>query len=319
MTDEKNWMLALGERKQGKDLPFEAKKENPMDQIKEGIEAVKETKKLADEVSGADELKKKLEETKNELEKVKMETISKEVADIKAALKVATENRDIPAIKELEHKLEEAREAYHKEQLESLHQEIAELRKSGKGAGDIAEEIKKVKETAQELGLTSNVTTTPPDILLQLKKMDHELQLTLERMRDERDRRDKEWQFTLKKWEEERELRRAEAQQKYEIDKEKTDTLRSSFDRAVKIIGHALTEEEETASPGRIAQAYHVEAAEGEMGQFTCPKCGTPVAIALDTVKAICAKCGFTAPVNRVKISPPPAQEVSSEPTEQVV
>ena len=315
MADEKNWMLALGERRQGKSLPFETKKENPMEQIKQGIEAVKETKKLADEVSGADELKKKLEETKEELDRVKMETLSKQLAEIKDALKVATEQRDIPAIKELEHKLEEARDAFYKEQVETLRREIAELRKGG-GEG-LAEDIKKVKTLAQELGLTSNITATPPDILLQLKKMEQDLQLRLEQMRDERDRRDKEWQLTLKRWEEERELRRAEAQQKYEIDKVRMETLKSSFDRAVKIIARGLAEEQ-SGSPGQIAQAYHVEAAEGEMGQFICPKCGSPVAIAPDTVSAICAKCGFTAPVTRVNASPPP-KEASSEPTEQVV
>jgi DNA repair exonuclease SbcCD ATPase subunit len=296
MTEDKSWMLTLGERKQGKELPFTSK-ENPMEQIKQGIEAVKETKKLADEVSGAEELKKKLEETKEELEKVKMETLNKELAEIKASLKVATENRDIPAIKELEQKLEEAREALYKEQVEALRREIAELRKAG--GQNLAEEIKKVKVMAQELGLGSPVAETPPDILLQLKKMDQEIQLRLEEMRDERDRRDKEWQLTLKKWEEERALREQEIRQKYEVEKERIETLKSTFERGAKIIGRAITESEEGGKTGSIATAYHVEAAEGEMGEFACPKCSSPVAVAPDAVKAICANCGFSAQVRR--------------------
>jgi len=305
--EDKKWMLALGERK-GKDtLPFQDKRANPVQEIKEGIQVVQETKRIADELSGAPDLKKELEQTKTELEKAKMETLTRELSEIKEALKKATQDRDIPAIKELEHKLEEARETLYKEQLDALRREIAELRK-GEGKQNIADEIKKIRTTAEELGLKPGTTTeTPADVQLQLKKMDHELQLKLEEMRDERDRRDKEWQLTLKRWEEERELRRAEIQQKYEAEKEKTETLKSSFDRAVRIIGRAVTEEEEE-TPGRIARQYHVEAVEGEMGEFGCPKCGTPVVVAPDAKRAVCAGCGFSAVVKRI-----PGEKVESE------
>jgi len=308
VEEDKKWMLALGERKGKESLPFQEKKTNPVQEIKEGIQVVQETKKIADELSGTQELKKELEQTKEELEKAKMEALSRELSEIKEALKKSTEDKDMPAMKELEHKLEEAREALYKEQLDALRREITELRK-GEGKQDIADEIKKIRTTAQELGLKPGTTTeTPPDIQLQLKKMDHELQLKLEEMRDERDRRDKQWQLTLKQWEEERELRRAEIQQKYEAEKEKTETLKSSFDRAVRIIGRAVTEGEEEETPGQIARQYHVEAVEGEMGEFGCPKCGTPVVVAPDANKAVCAGCGFSAIVKRI-----PGDKVESE------
>ena len=246
------------------------------------------------------EVEQKLEQTRAELEKEKMDALNKTLAEIKEALKKASEKQDIPAIKELEHKLEEARDTYRKEQLDSLHHEIAELRKPGeKSAGDITEEIKRVKETAQALGLTSQATATPPDILLELKRMDHDLKVKLEEMKDERDRRDKEWQLTLKKWEDERALRLSEAQQKYDVDKERTEVFKSTFERGAKIIGRALTEEGE--APAGIASASHVEAGEGEMGEFDCPKCHTPVAVAPDATRAVCAKCGFSVPIKRVK------------------
>jgi len=300
MAEDKKWMLALGERKEKEALPFQGEKRtNPVQEIKEGIQVVQETKKIADELSGAKDLQEKLEETKEELEKARMEMLSKQLSEMREELKKATESKDMPAMKELEHKLEEAREALYKEQIDALRREIAELRK-GEGKQDIADEIKKIRTTAEELGLKPGTTTEiSPDIQLQLKKMDHELQLKLEEMRDERERRDKEWQLTLKKWEEERELRRAEIQQKYEAEKEKTETLKSSFDRAVRIIGRAVTEGEEE-TPGQIARQYHIEAVEGEMGEFSCPKCGTPVVVAPDANKAVCASCGFSAIVKRI-------------------
>ncbi len=245
------------------------------------------------------EVEQKLEQTKAELEKEKMDALNKTLAEIKEALKKASEQQDIPAIKELEHKLEEARDTYHKEQLNSLHQEIAELRKPEKGAGDMAEEIKKIKEAALTLGLTSGVSTTPPDILLELKRMDIDLQTRLEEMKDERNRRDKEWELDKMKWQEERELRLSEAQQKYDIEKDRTETFKSTFERGVKIIGRAITEEGE--APAGIASASHVEAGEGEMGEFDCPKCHTPVTVAPDATRAVCAKCGFSVPIKRFK------------------
>jgi len=283
---------------------------NPVDEVKKAadhIRVVSEVQNTAAQLVGLERLEKerkemeeKLEKTKEELEKARQQALERELAEIKQELKKAQEQRDIPAIKELEHKLEEAREAYHREQLEALRKEIAELRKSGGAGINLAEEIKRIRETAQELGLRPNAPTeTPPDILLQLKKMDHDLQIKLEEMRDERARREKEWQLTLKKWEEEREMRRAEIQQKYEAEREKIETLKSSFDRAVRIITRALTEEEEEI-PSQISQQYYVEAGEGEMGEFSCPKCGSAVSIAPDAIKAICAGCGFTAPIKRV-------------------
>lgn len=274
--------------------------------VADHISIVSKVTDTAAKLVGLDKLEKersdmeqKLAQTQAELEKQKMDVLTKELAEIKAALKAASEKQDIPAIKELEHKLEEARDIYHKEQLDSLRQDIAELRKPEKGAGDIAEEIKKIKEASKELGLTSQVTATPPDILLELKRMDQELKIKLEEMKDERDRRDKEWQLTLKKWEDERALRLSEAQQKYEVDKERTEVFKSTFERGAKIIGRALTEEGE--APAGIASASHVEAGEGEMGEFDCPKCRTPVAVAPDATRAVCAKCGFSVPIKRVK------------------
>jgi len=291
---------------------------SPVDEVKKAadhIKVVSEVQNTAAQLVGLErlekerqEMEKKLEETKQELEKARQESLEKELAAIREELKKARDDRDVPAIKELEHKLEETREAYHREQLEALRREIAELRKGGQT--DIGEEVKKIRATAEELGLKpTSATETPPDILIQLKKMDHDLQLKLEEMRDERDRRDKEWQLTLKKWEEERQLRQAEIQQKYEAEKEKTQTLKSSFDRALKVIGRAITEEEEETPPTQLSRQYHVEAGEGEMGEFNCPKCGSSVMIAPDTAKAVCAECGFSAPVKRIRKEPIESEE----------
>jgi len=319
MTEDKKWMLPLGGRQGPKDLPFHEKKGNPVEEIKEGMKVVQETKAVAEELSGSKELKEERDKAKEALAQEREEAHKKEIIELKDLIKKYAESQDMPRVRELERQLQEKDALYHREQIEDLRQDIAELRKPEKGAGDIAQKIKEIKEASKELGLTSGVTTTPPDILLELKRMDQELKIKLEEMKDERDRRDKEWQLTLKKWDDERELRISAAQQKYEVDKERTETLKSSFDRGMKIIGRALTEEE-TGAP--IAQAYHVEAGEGEMGEFACPKCRATVAIAPDTVKAVCVRCGFIAPVKRIKPSPPPAppQEagVQDESTEQV-
>jgi ribosomal protein S27AE len=300
MADDKKWMLTIGQRREGGPLPFPDK--NPVKEIKEGMEVIQETKKIAEEISGTGKLKEELDKTREELERQKEEEYRKEQTEIREMLKKAIEKDDTPAIKELQAKLDEVRDQYHREQLESLRQEITRLQESRERGVDISQEIKRIKEVGQELGLTTGTPTVSADIQLQLKKMDIDLQLQLAKMNEERDRRDKEWQLALKKWEEERALREQEIRQKYETEKERMETLKSTFDRGVKIIGRAITESEgEAPSP---ASAYHVEAAAGEMGEFACPKCSSPVAVAPDAVRAICAKCGFTANIRRVKVEP---------------
>jgi DNA repair exonuclease SbcCD ATPase subunit len=302
VAEDKKWMLTIGQRREASPLPFPDK--NPVKEIKEGMEVIQETKRVAEEISGAGKLKEELDKTKDELEKQRQEEYRKEMAEIREMLKKAIERDDTPAIKELQVKLEEAKEQYHREQLETLRQEIIKLQESRERGADITTEIRRIKELGQELGLntTTGTATVPADIQLQLKKMDIDLQLQLAKMNEERDRRDKEWQLALKKWEEERALREQEMRQKYEAEKDKMETLKSTFERGAKIVGRAIAEPEEEKPS--LSSTYHVEAGEGEMGEFACPKCISPIAVAPDAIKAICAKCGFTATIRRVKVEP---------------
>jgi len=302
VAEDKKWMLTIGQRREASPLPFPDK--NPVKEIKEGMEVIQETKRVAEEIAGAGKLKEELDKTREELERQRQEEYKRELAEIREMLRKAVERDDTPAIKELQAKLEEVKDQYHREQLESLRQEIIKLQESRERGVDISQEIKRIKEVGQELGLTTGVPTVPADIQIQLKKMDIELQLQLAKMNEERDRRDKEWQLALKKWEEERALREQEIRQKYEVEKDRMDTLKSTFERGAKIIGRAITESEEGEKAGSIATAYHVEAAEGEMGEFACPKCSSPVAVAPDAARAICANCGFTTNVRRIKVEP---------------
>jgi len=310
--------LNMPEANQVTSLRREGENSDEVQKFSKHIKAITEVTEAAGKVVGIDKLeqeKRKMEEelreAQKEVEKLKMETLTKQLDEIKMALKAATEQRDVPAIKELEQKLEQVREAYHMEQLEALRRELEELRKE-RSQRDITEDIKRIKEVGKELGLTSSTPTTPPDIMLQLKHMDYELQLELERIRDERDRREKEWQLTLKKWEEEKELRKQEIDAKVAAERDKVDTLKTIGTRLGKAIFEGALEGSQGGIGGRPsanAKSYTVEAMNGEAGEFNCPKCSSVVGIAPDTVKAICANCGQVFPIKRT----PSGQEKSSE------
>jgi DNA repair exonuclease SbcCD ATPase subunit len=293
-----------------------SKQQNP-DEVKkfaDHLKIVSDLSETARKMSGADKIEEEkrnveqqLQEAQQQLSKMQIDFLSKQLDEIKSQLKTATENKDLPMVRELERKLEEVRDAYHKAELEALRKEIEKLRGE---KSDIAEEIKKIKEVGKELGLSSG--SPPPDILIELKKMDYQLQLEIERLRDERDRREKEWQLQLRKWEEEKELRKQEVEARIAADREKLEALKTIGTRLGKAIFESAMESSQPAIAGR-SKSYTVEAIEGESGEFTCPDCGSTVGLLPDTEVAVCAGCRSQFPVKRT----PKPEKVSSGETEK--
>lgn len=90
-------------------------------------------------------------------------------------------------------------------QYQKLLRELAELL-----SGKEAEEGNVSEADALDLQLEAEETRPQglsPSIQLELKKMDHELQIGLRELSEGRAKRDKEWQETLERWDEERRLR----------------------------------------------------------------------------------------------------------------
>jgi hypothetical protein len=173
---------------------------------------------------------------------------------------------------------------------------------------NLVEQLKEAKELLstlqppQEKPKGLSLDGMPAEIVLQLKKMDTDLQVTLEQMRDKRQRDDHDFQITLKKWEEEREARRAEIEGKLTVERERNQLLAGGitmFGRAAgKGVADAFSESEPgiARQPSQPAQppqgkSYHVELDEGEAATMQCQKCRSPIEVVATTKIAECLNC----------------------------
>lgn len=189
-----------------------------------------------------------------------------------------------------------------------------------------AEELKKYLELRdtfeQAFAPKQSEQSLPAETQLEIKKMDNNLQIQLEEMRDARSRRDNEWKLTVRKWDEEKLMRQQELDAKITGEREKLDTIKTIGDRFVgAVVGGLMEGSGETpAIASRPEKKYTIDAGESEEGEFNCPKCNSVVGIAADTVTAICANCGMKFPIRRVapKGKIPAAQgEAESKQTEE--
>jgi hypothetical protein len=198
---------------------------------------------------------------------------------------------------------------------------------------NLADQIKDAKDLLSTIQPPEKEKTIgiPPEIALELKKMDTTLQLELERMKDERQRKDQEFKLTLKKWDEERDMRREEIQGNITVQRERNkmfaDGLRILGQAGGRAIADAAREGSgagvsrsagsgAAGAQGAQAPSYHVELGEGEAAKFECPHCKSPIAVASTSTLARCLGCNSTFPITRVAAPSPPAP-VSTETQEE--
>lgn len=289
------------------------------------MKAYKEAKEVANELSGADETRKDLQQKEAELVRVRDELtrerqqqLEKQIQDLGQQI-AKLGAKDDGRVKELEHKLEQTRLELETEKFNQLRDQITTLeQKLGTApAQDLSKEIQKVKDLAKELGLASSPTTgLPAETTIELKKMDINLQIQLAEMQDERDRRDKEWQLTLKKWEDEREARAAEVQGMLKLKHEQNEMVKGGLQWLGRTVARATMEAEgipETTETGQTISSQVIEAGIGEFGKIECPKCKGIIPVAKDATQAICANCGIVYPIKRTAVKSPKTQEPELE------
>jgi hypothetical protein len=193
----------------------------------------------------------------------------------------------------------------------------------------LMDQIKDAKELINTImpppgtGKEFSIGGMPATIALELKKMDTNLQLTLEQMKDDRQRKDHEFQMKIKEYDEARADRIQEAAGKLEVERERNKMISGGLETVGRAIGKGLAEAGGQGSPlpGAIAgkaaeppKSYHIELGQNEAADFNCPKCSTIIAVGPDSTQAQCVGCNSKFPVVRkpaipVTGPPPPAEE----------
>jgi hypothetical protein len=161
----------------------------------------------------------------------------------------------------------------------------------------------------------------PAAIALELKKMDTNLQVTLENMKDERQRRDQEFALKIKQFDLERQDRIAEAQGKIQVEQERNKMISGGLETIGRAIGHGLADgSREAAPPGSIGarqpeppKSYHIELNENEADEFGCPKCAARIAVGPTTTEAQCVGCNSRFPVVRKPATQTPETQAPEE------
>lgn len=140
----------------------------------------------------------------------------------------------------------------------------------------------------------------PASIALELKKMDTNLQVTLQKMQDERQARQQEFELRMKQYDLDRADRIAEAQGKIRVENDRNKMFAGGLETIGRAIGKGMQEgsRQPGGSPGAIAgqskagpKLYQMEAFENETGEFDCPNCQTRVAVGPTTTEAQCVEC----------------------------
>lgn len=293
---DKNWLVALGERDSNpivENLPSD----DGVETVKKGIESIRKLQDTAEDIAGAKDLKKEKAVLEKELEKTKDEVAAERQMRLEEELKTIRgeimqgKSGDKEREKELEHKYEETRLELERERTNSLQSQILRLEQTmkqegSKGKEDIADQIKKIKEAAKELGIIGVPSASPPalsaEVQIKLAEMNKDLQIRLAEMADERAARDKEWKLTLIKWEDERELKKAELNAKIQTRERAMGTFEDMGQALVDGLGG-----EETKTGEKIEKKV-----EGDSGEIIpCPECKKKVYVPQGVDFVICPSC----------------------------
>jgi ribosomal protein S27E len=178
----------------------------------------------------------------------------------------------------------------------------------------LPEQIKEAKELVKNLeppDKEDTISGLPASVALQVKKMEQDLQITLQNMEDARQERAQKFELTLLEFKDNRELKKAEIEAKIAVEKERNELLGNILTRVGTAFAKGSIDAgvgmgvESGTTTGKIASQF-IEANEGEFGEVTCPSpgCGQQIAIARDATQAICAGCGTAYPIRRIKKEP---------------
>lgn len=185
---------------------------------------------------------------------------------------------------------------------------------------NLVEQVKEAKDLLIALqpekpkGSGLLVEGIPAEIALEIKKMDTNLQITLEQMKDDRQRRDQDFKLTLEEFKENREMKRQEIDGKIQVEKDRNELLAGGIETIGKAIGRGYWEagQEATAPQGGISQkqqsqakSYTLKLDEGESGQFDCPNCHTKVGVGPTSTVVRCVGCNSQFPITRAPAAAP--------------
>lgn len=141
----------------------------------------------------------------------------------------------------------------------------------------------------------------PASIALQMKKMDHDLQIQLQHMEDERQERQHKFELTMLEFKDNREFKKAEIEAKIAVERERNELLGSIISR----FGAAAAKGSiDAGAIGAKVSGQVIEAGEGDFGEAACPSCGNIIAIAKDAAKTICPSCKTIYPIHRIPKEP---------------
>jgi len=317
----KEWPMAFGERGGNPNPAVEsirqAQAEKQVKQTKRDDELaeIEHKRKLAEEEAKAAEARKKSEEAAAGGAQQPL-TFKPVEIDIQAGEKAAEERaksaeeqaqRERDEHGKTREELAGERQKRLEDKLGGLTEELKAIR-GGKGGGRTADEvIDEAVKTAEKLGYAKGGTpAVSAEVQVQLQKMQNDLQIRLEEMKDERDRRDKEWQLTLRKWDEEREQNRGMMAQRQKEHEDRMNMLNTAITRFGRVAAQTIKGGGE--GPGGVSaeaeKTFYIDADEGEEGETACPKCGETIFIAPDAAQVICSSCGLTAEVRRTPSEP---------------
>lgn len=185
--------------------------------------------------------------------------------------------------------------------------EIANLIQALNPHKGLAEQIKEAQDLIaiiQPPHKEGTLEGIPVSVAIELKKLDHDLQIRLEEMKDQREERAERFQLEVRKWEEDRETRREEVDGKILVERERNAMLGGALRTIGGGIGQGI-KHGVAGQPGAINQAsgqgksYHVTIGEGDYGQTPCPNCQTPVGIGPTSTEGECVQCHAHFRINR--------------------
>jgi len=174
-----------------------------------------------------------------------------------------------------------------------------------KGLADQIKEAKELMDAISKPEKESQISGVPASVMLEMKKMDHNVQLKIQQMEDDRLQRKQDFDLKVKQWDEERESRRDESAAKIQVERERNELIGGGLERLGRVFAQATSEiPSQGAGISRHGvSAPVIEAGEGAFGEIECPGCQSIVPIARDAIRAVCPGCGQNYTVKRVPVT----------------
>jgi hypothetical protein len=307
----------------GKVLGLQPKPGESISDVKkqaEDIDVVEQTVETAKKLAGTSALEKQLEHKDGQLEKataekdkLKDELSASKIELIKGELggkidKLAEDIKGGASPKSISDQITEVKKAAESLGLGTSKfsdlKEMMALIQSLNPQRNLSEQVKEARELLTALEPSESkekggaVEGIPASIYLQVKQMESNTQLELEKMKDDRQRRDQEFQLTLRRYDEERLSRQEKMQMDYTIQKERNEMIAGAIEGFGRAAGKGYAEAL-GKGPGEVATQtgeqgkypVPIKLAEGESGTMECPLCKKPIGVGPTTEVAECIGC----------------------------